>query len=170
MGGDCDGVAMPRRQAIARVSFLAAFLGTGAAIVAGCAASTVADRVPAAIGGLPEGAPPRPATPAAYPAVHDMPPARSTAVLTSEEQAKVEEELVAARNRNAAASGSNGRSGKANPASKSGGSTSAPARSAASKSASVPGSSNKATVKSSGVKSSSESPAAEKTDDSSGTH
>lgn len=47
--------------------------------------------------GLPAGAPTRPATQAAYPAVHDMPPARPAA-LTSSEQIKLENELIEARN------------------------------------------------------------------------
>jgi hypothetical protein len=47
--------------------------------------------------GLPAGAPERPAEPLAYPAVHDMPPPRSSAVLTEVEQQKMEDDLVAAR-------------------------------------------------------------------------
>ena len=63
---------------------------------------TIADQMPTAIGGLPESAPQRPATPAAYPAVHNMPPPRASTVLTDQEQKKLEDELVAARNRAAA--------------------------------------------------------------------
>ena len=48
--------------------------------------------------GLPAGTPERPVTPAAYPAVHDMPQARPAA-LSGPEQIKMEDELVAARNR-----------------------------------------------------------------------
>ena len=81
-----------------------------AAVITGCAAATIADHMPAAVGGLPEGAPPRPETPSAYPAVHDMPPPRSDTVLTSEEQQKVEDELVAVRNRAATAGGPAGKS------------------------------------------------------------
>ena len=84
-----------------------------AAIMTGCASSGVVDRVPTAVGGLPEGAPPRPETPTAYPAVHDMPPPRSETVLTSEQQKQVEEELIAARNRAATATGSIGKAGSA---------------------------------------------------------
>jgi hypothetical protein len=47
--------------------------------------------------GLPAGAPERPADPLAFPPVHDMPPPRTTAVLTSDEQRRIEKELVAAR-------------------------------------------------------------------------
>jgi hypothetical protein len=49
--------------------------------------------------GLPAGAPERPADPPAYPAVHDMPPPRTDVVLTGIEQQKLEDDLVAARNR-----------------------------------------------------------------------
>jgi hypothetical protein len=75
----------------------------GALLLAGCAASSIADNVPTAVGGLPEGAPARPQSPGAYPAVHDMPPPRATNVLTEEEQKKLEDELAAARQRAAGA-------------------------------------------------------------------
>jgi hypothetical protein len=61
------------------------------------ACSTVLSEVPTQMGGLPAGAPARPETPPAYPAVHDMPPPRSAAVLTEEERKKVEAELAAMR-------------------------------------------------------------------------
>ena len=47
--------------------------------------------------GLPDSAPQRPVEPAAYPAVHDVPPPRTAAVLTEMEQQKLEDDLVAAR-------------------------------------------------------------------------
>ena len=47
--------------------------------------------------GLPANAPERPAEPLAYPAVHDMPPPRTTAVLNPSDQKKMETELVSAR-------------------------------------------------------------------------
>jgi hypothetical protein len=87
----------------------AALLLAGALILAGCSASTVADHLPTAAGGLPDGAPQRPAKPAAYPAVHDMPPARDNAVLSDEEQKKLEADLAAARNRLGAQSGAAGK-------------------------------------------------------------
>ncbi len=73
--------------------FAAAVAGAG--LLASC--SSVLSEMPAQAGGLPEGTPERPATPAAYPAVHDMPPARSSAVLTEEEKQKVEAELALMR-------------------------------------------------------------------------
>jgi hypothetical protein len=47
--------------------------------------------------GLPANAPERPAETLAFPAVHDMPPRRTTAVLTAEEQRSMERDLVAMR-------------------------------------------------------------------------
>jgi hypothetical protein len=64
----------------------------------GACASTVAD-MPAQLGGLPAGTPERAAQPPAYPAVHDMPPARPNTVLTDEERKKAEADLVALRAR-----------------------------------------------------------------------
>jgi hypothetical protein len=48
--------------------------------------------------GLPAGTPERPAAVSAFPAVHDMPPPRP-AGLNSQEQIKMEEDLMAARDR-----------------------------------------------------------------------
>jgi hypothetical protein len=95
----------PSQQGFTRPAVLAALLLAGAAIITGCAAATIADHVPTAAGGLPEGTPPRPQTPSAYPAVNNMPPPRGSTVLTSEEQKKIEDELVAARNRATTAGG-----------------------------------------------------------------
>jgi hypothetical protein len=67
----------------------------GAASLASC--SSVLSDIPSQMGGLPEGTPERQAAPPAYPAVHDMPPPRPTAVLTEEEKKKVEAELAAMR-------------------------------------------------------------------------
>jgi hypothetical protein len=79
---------------------LAAALIAGAGLLAGCSGgSTIADHLPTALGGLPEGTPQRPTTAAAYPAVHEMPPTRPTSVLSDAEQTKLESDLVAARNR-----------------------------------------------------------------------
>jgi hypothetical protein len=83
---------------------------TGSAVVASTAlilascASTLSELPPQA-GGLPEGAPERPANALPYPAVHDMPPPRSTAVLTEEEKKKVEAELAAMRDQQARRAG-----------------------------------------------------------------
>jgi hypothetical protein len=70
-----------------------------AALLSGCSGSMIADHLPAAVGGLPQDAPARPVTPAAFPAVHNMPPARSTAPLDDVQQKLLEDDLVAARNR-----------------------------------------------------------------------
>lgn len=66
--------------------------------LSGCG-SMIADHLPNAAGGLPETAPERPALAPAYPAVHDMPPQRASAPLTNEEQRKLQQDLIAARNR-----------------------------------------------------------------------
>ncbi len=59
----------------------------------------MADHLPAAVGGLPEDAPARPGAAGDYPAVHNMPPARSTATLSNDQQKQLQDDLVAARNR-----------------------------------------------------------------------
>jgi len=82
-----------------RRALAAAVLVGAAVILMGCSTSNMGDNMPAAAGGLPESTPQRPATPAAYPAVHDMPPPRATTVLTDAEQKKLEDDLIAARNR-----------------------------------------------------------------------
>jgi hypothetical protein len=76
---------------------------SAAVILASCA-STLSE-LPTQAGGLPEGAPERPASTLPYPAVHDMPPPRSTAVLTEEEKKKVEAELAAMRDQQARRAG-----------------------------------------------------------------
>ena len=82
-----------RKSTAARLAVLA-LLG---AALGGCA-STVAD-LPMV--GLPENTPARPAQPGEYLAVHDIPPPRPTRVMTPEEVAKAEQELIVARNRQA---------------------------------------------------------------------
>jgi hypothetical protein len=72
-----------------------ALVGASAFGLASC--SSVLSEMPAQMGGLPEGTPERSAAPPAYPAVHDMPPPRATAVLTEEEKKRVEAELAAMR-------------------------------------------------------------------------
>jgi hypothetical protein len=67
----------------------------GAGPLASC--STMGGEIPTAVGGLPEGTPERPQTAPAYPAVHDMPPARNSTVLTEEEKKRVEAELAVMR-------------------------------------------------------------------------
>jgi hypothetical protein len=67
----------------------------GSIVLVAC--STALSEMPKQFGGLPEGTPSRPEAAPEYPAVHDMPPRRSTAVLTEEERKKVEAELAAMR-------------------------------------------------------------------------
>jgi hypothetical protein len=67
--------------------------------LAGCA-STVAD-LPMV--GTPAGVPARPAEPGTYLPVHDMPASRDDTTMAPAEQAKIEKELIAARDRQAVA-------------------------------------------------------------------
>lgn len=80
-------------------AWLAAGLMLGSLPLAACSVS-IAD-LP--VVGLPEGTPARPKDPGSFPAVHDMPAAREQSVLDPAEQAKIEGELAAARDRQAAA-------------------------------------------------------------------
>jgi hypothetical protein len=95
-------IAWSRRDLLRRVG-ATALLTAGAMMLTGCGAF-IADHTPTIAGGLPEAAPARPETPVAYPAVHDLPPKREGTVLTDAEQKKLEDELIAARNRTTAAS------------------------------------------------------------------
>ena len=82
------------RPGLAR-ALAAALLLAGAATLSGC--SSTIDHIPTAIGGLPEGVPQRQATPAAYPAVHDMPPARTDEPLSDAEKKRLREDLAKMR-------------------------------------------------------------------------
>ncbi|MCF8478721.1 MAG: hypothetical protein K9G60_16960 [Pseudolabrys sp.] len=89
---------------LTRALALAARLGCGLAVglsfgLAGCAPGAVIDQLPAGVGGLPNDAPARPAAPYQYPAVHDMPAARTTAPMSIDEQVRLEKELQVARDR-----------------------------------------------------------------------
>jgi hypothetical protein len=79
-----------------RASLLLAALSLAA--LSACSSSQVIDELPSAVG-LPADTPARPATPYQYPAVHDMPPPRSTEPMSAEDQLKLEKELSAARDR-----------------------------------------------------------------------
>jgi hypothetical protein len=73
-------------------------LALTAVLLSACSTTDI-DKIPHELGGLPAGAPARPADPPSYPAVHDMPPQRAAAVLDAEQQKKLEADLVAIRNR-----------------------------------------------------------------------
>ena len=81
-----------------------------AALALGGCSTTIAD-LPAV--GTPADAPERPRESGAYLPVHDLPPDRVDAIIAPAERAKIEAELVAARERQAAAM-----DGKAKPESK----------------------------------------------------
>jgi hypothetical protein len=70
---------------------------TAALALAGCS-SSIAD-LP--LVGTPADAPARPKEAGAYLPVHDLPPDREEAVIPPKERAKIEAELIAARNRQA---------------------------------------------------------------------
>jgi len=91
-----EGARRPTRPVLLALAMLYA-LGLG-----GC--GSISEKMSESMGsmpaiGLPADAPERPATRMDYPAVHDMPTPRSTAVLTSNEQRDLEKELVSARDR-----------------------------------------------------------------------
>jgi hypothetical protein len=69
-----------------------------ATVLTGCAPGPVIDRLPSELG-LPAAAPARPETPYEYPAVHDMPPDRTSAPMTEDEQVRLEKELIKVRDR-----------------------------------------------------------------------
>jgi hypothetical protein len=77
----------------------AALLACGSACLSGCSGSLIGETLPAAVGGLPAEAPTKSETSTAYPAVHNMPPARGNTPLSADQQKQLEDDLVAARNR-----------------------------------------------------------------------
>jgi hypothetical protein len=76
----------------------------------GACSTNIGEAIPANVGGLPVAAPERPADPPAYPAVHDMPPARPIPMLNDDQQEKLEKDLISAREHQT------GRSNKRRPA------------------------------------------------------
>ena len=99
------------QRTLPRRALVAAGLVAAAVALSGCG-SMIADHMPAAAGGLPEGSPQRPRAPAAFPAVHDMPPPRATTVLSDAEAKKLEDDLIATRNRAEAAAKAAGETDK----------------------------------------------------------
>jgi len=91
------------RRTIGR-SLLAALVV--AASLTGCSAGPLSERLeqmPESLGGLPPDVPKAPAMPYQYPAVHDMPPPRSSEPMSEEQQYQLEKELNAVRDRQEAA-------------------------------------------------------------------
>jgi hypothetical protein len=87
-------------QNVPRLLLATMALVFSATMLTGCG-SIIADRLPTAVGGLPEGGPDRPSKQSNFPAVHDFPTPRASTVLTDAEQKKLEDDLIAARNRTA---------------------------------------------------------------------
>jgi hypothetical protein len=71
-----------------------ALVSAGAGSLASCSSMA---QLPVSVGGMPQDAPKRPQIAPAFPAVHDMPPPRKSAVLTEEEKKRVEAELAVVR-------------------------------------------------------------------------
>lgn len=90
---------LPKLRSVTATRAGLSALALAALLVAGCSTSHI-DQIPHSIGGLPEGAPARPANQMAYPAVHDMPPQRAQPLLDEEEQKRLEKDLIKVRNRN----------------------------------------------------------------------
>lgn len=90
-----DAVRRPVRvrYPVAVATLLLAFSALSA-----CSTADV-DKLQKEFGALPEGAPRRSETPPPYPAVHDMPPARSKALMDEDQQKRMEADLVATRSR-----------------------------------------------------------------------
>jgi len=80
----------------ARVRLCLAILG-GVLALGGCSPSPMMEQMPAALGGLPPGAPAASATPYGFPAVHDTPPPRAAALLSDQQQLELEKQLQKAR-------------------------------------------------------------------------
>jgi hypothetical protein len=72
------------------------------ALLLGACATSISD-LP--LVGVPANAPDRPKEPGTYPAIHDMPADREQSVLAPSEQAKIQKELMAARDRQATVGG-----------------------------------------------------------------
>lgn len=88
-----------QRELPARPRVVMAALLACAALLSGCSSAMVEDHLPTAAGGLPDNAPARPTAEIAYPAVHNMPPARATTPLSYDQQKRLEDDLVATRNK-----------------------------------------------------------------------
>ena len=83
-----------------------------AALALGGCSTTIAD-LPAV--GTPADAPERPREAGSYLPVHDLPPDRVDAVISPAERAKIEAELIAARERQATATATETKDGKVKP-------------------------------------------------------
>jgi hypothetical protein len=79
-------------------------LATLGVLMGGCAAgpsvfTTAPEALPESLGGLPAEAPAAPKDPYKYPAVHDMPPARSDTPMSNDQLLKAEKDLQGTRDR-----------------------------------------------------------------------
>ena len=88
-----------RKRRPSRMAVLIAMPLAGQLALAGCAAGGIGDRLPHAVGGLPESAPARPEKPYSYPGVYDTPAPRTTKPLDDSEQLRLQWELQGLRDR-----------------------------------------------------------------------
>jgi hypothetical protein len=100
MGCVTNGSEAQLRRIAARIG--AAVAVCACALLPGCSSVShvLADNWPRAIGGLPEGVPPRSQNPPGYMSINDPAPVRDTKKLTPEERAKAEAEMAASRSQN----------------------------------------------------------------------
>ena len=84
----------PHRAALLRAAGGVLLLGL-VGLLSGCSAATF-DSVPTWAGGEPQDLPARPATPYAYPPVHDRPPQRSATLASEQDVARMQQELIQA--------------------------------------------------------------------------
>jgi hypothetical protein len=84
-----------RRLAVASGIFACAALSACSSV-----SHVIADSWPRALGGLPEGVPPRPETPPAYQSVYDARAPRDNSALTAAERQRLEAEMAASRTQN----------------------------------------------------------------------
>ena len=89
-------------QSVPRLLLATMAVVFSATMLTGCG-TIIADHLPTAVGGLPEGGPDRPSKQGNFPAVHDFSTPRASTVLTDAEQKKLEDDLIAARTRTGAA-------------------------------------------------------------------
>jgi hypothetical protein len=87
-----------RRLARGRGGLAFTFALLAFSALTGCSTAQL-DAIPKDFGGLPDNAPRRSDNPPAYPAVHDVPPARSKELLDQDQQKRLEADLAAARAR-----------------------------------------------------------------------
>jgi hypothetical protein len=88
------------RRHVARLAGLAGVLACALLSACSSISHVVADSWPRALGGLPEGVPPRAENPPAYMPIQQPAPQRDTRPMTAEERKKMEVEMTTSRGEN----------------------------------------------------------------------